>query len=144
MLKLTDDQHLVAVDRQGLVLRLRLQNPPANLLSLAAMEALQAELDSAHADPAVRVIVIAASGKLFSAGHDLREMTAHRSDADRGEAFFEQTFATCSRLMQAIVNYPKPVIAEVDGVATALPSMSSFANPSTGSMSRRQTSNSRA
>ena len=119
MLKLTDDQHLVAVDRQGLVLRLRLQNPPANLLSLAAMEALQAELDSAHADPAVRVIVIAASGKLFSAGHHLREMTAHRSHADRGEAFFEQTFATCSRLMQAIVNYPKPVIAEVDGVATA-------------------------
>ena len=119
MLTRTDDRQLVVVDRQGSVLRLTLLNPPANLLSLAAMEALQAELDAAHEDAAVRVIVIAASGKLFSAGHDLKEMTAHRSDADRGRAFFEQSFATCSRLMQAIVNHPNPVIAEVDGVATA-------------------------
>jgi enoyl-CoA hydratase/carnithine racemase len=65
------------------------------------------------------VIVIAASGKLFSAGHDLKEMTEHRSDADRGRAFFERTFAVCSRVMQSIVEHPKPVIAEVDGIATA-------------------------
>jgi enoyl-CoA hydratase/carnithine racemase len=115
----TDDQDLVAVDRQDPVLRLTLQNPPANLLSLAAMETLQAELDAAQDEAAVRVIVIAAAGKLFSAGHDLKEMTAHRSDADQGKGFFERSFATCSRLMQAIVNHPKPVIAEVDGVATA-------------------------
>ena len=67
----------------------------------------------------MRVIVLAASGKVFSAGHDLKEMTARRADADHGRAFFEETFAVCSRLMQSIVRHPKPVIAEVDGIATA-------------------------
>jgi enoyl-CoA hydratase/carnithine racemase len=101
------------------VLRLTLDNPPANALSIAVMEALQAELDSARDEGGVRVIVIAAAGKLFSAGHDLKEMTAHRPDADRGKSFFERTFAVCSRLMQSIAEHPKPVIAEVDGIATA-------------------------
>ena len=96
-----------------------LANPPANALSLALMAALQAEIDRARDDPAIRVVVIAANGKVFSAGHDLKEMTAHRSDADRGRAFFEKTMAACATLMQAIVRCPKPVIAEVDGVATA-------------------------
>ena len=110
---------LIGAERQGSVLRLMLQNPPANALSIAVMELLQAELDAARDDEAVRVIVLAAAGKLFSAGHDLKEMTSHRADADRGKAFFEETFALCSRLMQSIVNHPRPVIAEVDGVATA-------------------------
>ncbi|MGN6849080.1 MAG: enoyl-CoA hydratase [Sphingomicrobium sp.] len=112
-------QFLKAERNNGGVLRLTLNNPPANALSIAVLEALQAELDAARDDSAVRVIVIAAAGKLFSAGHDLKEMTAHRSDADRGKAFFERTFALCSRLMQSIVEHPKPVIAEVDGIATA-------------------------
>ena len=110
---------LVRADHQGSVLRLTLDNPPANALSAAVMETLQAELDAARDDKAVRVIVIAAAGKLFSAGHDLKEMTSHRSDGDAGRGNFEQVFATCSRLMQSIVNHPKPVIAEVDGIATA-------------------------
>lgn len=110
---------LVGVERQGPVLRLTLQNPPANLLSMRMMESLLAALDSAQSDADVRVIVIAAAGKLFSAGHDLKEMTAHRADADGGTEYFERVFALCSRLMQAIVNHPKPVIAEVDGIATA-------------------------
>jgi len=105
--------------QQGPVLRLTLNNPPANALSIAVMEALQAALDSAHDDSGVRVIVIAASGKLFSGGHDLKEMTAHRTDADRGKAFFGHTFGACSRLMQSIVEQPQPVIAEVDSIATA-------------------------
>ena len=109
---------LVRADRQGSILRLALDNPPANALSVAVMEALQSKLDAARND-GVRVIVITAAGKLFSAGHDLKEMTAHRTDADRGEAFFERTFALCSRLMQSIVEHPLPVIAEVDGIATA-------------------------
>ena len=109
----------IASNRQGPVLRLTLRNPPANALSIEVMESLVAELDADRDDAATRVIVIAASGKLFSAGHDLKEMTAHRSDADRGRAFFERTFALCSRLMQSIVEHPKPVIAEVDGIATA-------------------------
>jgi enoyl-CoA hydratase/carnithine racemase len=109
----------VTIDRQGTVLRLTLDNPPANVLSIDVMQSLQAELDAARDDDAVHVVVLAASGTLFSAGHDLKEMTAHRADADRGEAFFEHSFALCSRLMQSIVNLPKPVIAEVDGIATA-------------------------
>ena len=109
----------VAASLEGGVLRLTLYNPPANALSMAAMAALQAELDRAGDEPVVRVVVIAAAGKLFSGGHDLKEMTARRGDADGGRSFFEETFATCSRLMQSIVALPKPVIAMVDGVATA-------------------------
>src|SRR5207248_4924334 len=78
-----------------------------------------AELDAARNERSIHVVVLAAAGKLFSAGHDLKEMTSHRADADHGRAFFEYTFALCSRLMQSIVNLPKPVIAEVDGIATA-------------------------
>jgi len=101
------------------MLWLTLENPPANALSLELMEALQSALDAAADDDSVRVIVIAAAGKLFSGGHDLKQMTAHRADAGRAQAYFEQTFAICSRLMQSIVEHPKPVIAQVDGIATA-------------------------
>jgi enoyl-CoA hydratase/carnithine racemase len=101
------------------VLRLTLDNPPANALSVEVMEALQAELDAAGDNDGVRVIVIAAAGKLFSAGHDLKQMTAHRGDADGGKAYFERTFAICSRLMRSVVEHQKPVIAQVDGIATA-------------------------
>jgi enoyl-CoA hydratase/carnithine racemase len=105
--------------QEGGILRLTLANPPANVLSMEMMEALQTALDAAADDKSVRVVVIAASGKLFSGGHDLKEMTAHRNDPDRGKAFFDKTFATCSQLMQSLVGLPKPVIAEIDGVATA-------------------------
>ena len=101
------------------VLRLRLNNPPANALSLDLIAALHAALDSARDDDSVRVVVIAAAGKLFSGGHDLKEMTVHRSDAEKGRAFFEQTFGFCSLLMRSIVDHPKPVIAQGDGIATA-------------------------
>ena len=109
----------IGAERDGPILLLRLENLPANALPIAVMEALQAQLDAARDDDSIRVIIIVGSGKLFSAGHDLKEMTAHRADADQGRAFFEQTFGTCSRLMQSIVDLPKPVIAEVDGIATA-------------------------
>lgn len=110
---------LVSTEPTGGILRLTLQSPPANLLSLALMGLLQAELDRAHKDASVKVIILGATGKLFSAGHDLKELTAHRTDPDAGRAFFAQTFAQCARLMLTIVNLPKPVIAEVDGTATA-------------------------
>ena len=110
---------LVGSERQGPVLRLTLQNPPANALSTDVMKLLQVEVDAARDDADVRVVVIAADGKLFSAGHDLKEMTAHRRDGDQGKSFFEQTFSVCSQLMQSIASLPKPVIAEVGGMATA-------------------------
>lgn len=114
-----DRETPVGVERQGPVLYLTLQKPPANALSIEVMELVQAQLDRARDDETVRVIVLAAAGKLFSAGHDLKELTAHRADADRGKNFFEQTFARCAQLMQAIVYSSKPVIAQVDGIATA-------------------------
>jgi len=103
----------------GGVLRLTISNPPANTLSEAVLEALQSALDAAETNKAVRVIVIAADGHLFSAGHDMKEMTAHRSDDDRGRSYFGAIMQHCSRVMQAIVNHSKPVIAEVNGLATA-------------------------
>lgn len=109
----------LAVSAADGVLWLTLANPPANALSLDLLAALQASLDAARDDRSVRVVVIAASGKLFSGGHDLKEMTVHRSDADGGRAFSGRTFAACSRMMQTIVSLPKPVIAAVDGIATA-------------------------
>ncbi|APO74315.1 crotonase/enoyl-CoA hydratase family protein [Rhizobium etli 8C-3] len=101
------------------VLRLTLNNPPANVLSIAVMELLMGELQKAADDGEVRVVVIASTGKVFSAGHDLKEMTEHRADADGGVAFFEETFALAADLMLEITRLPKPVIAEIDGLATA-------------------------
>ncbi len=90
-----------------------------NALSEAMLAGLSAAFADAGADPAVRVIVLAAIGPAFCAGHDLKEMTAGRADPDRGRAYFTKIMSMCSGLMQAIVNCPKPVIAEVTGVATA-------------------------
>ncbi|MDI7860987.1 enoyl-CoA hydratase [Rhizobiaceae bacterium n13] len=101
------------------VARLTLANPPANALSIAVMETLMDELDKAAADRDVRVVVIASTGKVFSAGHDLKEMTARRGDGDRGRAFFERTIRLAADLMLKITHLPKPVIAEIDGLATA-------------------------
>ncbi len=86
-------------------------------------EALIAELDTAlrefQDDAAVRAVVIAANGSAFSAGHDMKELTARRADADRGRAYFAEIMTACSTMMQAIVHLPKPVVAAVQGVATA-------------------------
>ena len=86
-------------------------------------EALIAELSAAFKDVAddktVRVVVLAASGPAFCAGHDLKELTARRSDADGGRAYFKHIMTICSAMMQQIVNLPQPVIAAVQGVASA-------------------------
>lgn len=118
-LRKEDAAGLVLKERADAVLRLTLRNPPANVLSIALMEALASALDEAAADSSVHVVVLASTGNLFSAGHDLKEMTAHRSDADGGRAFFEKTMRMCADLMLKIASLPKPVIAEIDGLATA-------------------------
>jgi enoyl-CoA hydratase/carnithine racemase len=86
-------------------------------------EALLAELSAAFADIAhdktVRAVVLAANGPAFCAGHDLKELTARRSDADGGRSYFRHIMTTCSAMMQQIVNLPQPVIAAVQGVASA-------------------------
>ena len=90
---------LLRVERNAPVLRITLSNPPANALSIAVMEALGDALDAAAADDAIRIVVLASTGKVFSAGHDLKEMTARREDADGGRAFFEKTMRMAADIM---------------------------------------------
>jgi enoyl-CoA hydratase/carnithine racemase len=111
---------LVLTERSGAVLRLTLNRPAArNALSEGLMSALQATLDEAAEDKALRVIVLGADGPAFSSGHDIKEMTARRKDPDRGNAAFAALFTQCSKLMQTIVRHPRPIIAQVQGIATA-------------------------
>jgi len=106
--------------RQDGVLTITLNRPEArNALSESLMRALQLTLDEAEEDKNIRVIVIAAKGPAFSSGHDLKEMSSHRGDPDRGLAYYRSIFGQCSRLMQTIVRHRKPVIAQVHAVATA-------------------------
>jgi len=90
-----------------------------NALSKTMMEQLKDSLNSASLDDSVKVIVIAATGDVFSSGHNLKEITNARENEDAGEAYFNSLFNLCSSLMQLIVNCKKPIIAEVNGVATA-------------------------
>ena len=97
------------------VVTLTLDRPQAfNSLSEGMLAALQAELDAIAADDNVRAVVIAAGGKAFSAGHDLKEMRARPS-----QAYYEDLFARCARMMLALQKLPVPVIARVQGIATA-------------------------
>ena len=111
---------LLGTELRGGVLRLTLNDPSTrNSLSDTMMRALQEALDTAADDNAVRVIVLAALGPAFSAGHNLKDITARRSDADKGASYFSALFEQCTRLMTSIVRHPRPVIAEVQGLAYA-------------------------
>ena len=106
------------------VLRLTLNDPATrNSLSEAMLAALAGTLAAARDNPAVRVIVLAANGPVFCAGHNLKEMVAARTApdnaSDRGRAYFSRVLKSCSAVMQSIPAHPKPVIAEVAGTATA-------------------------
>jgi enoyl-CoA hydratase/carnithine racemase len=90
-----------------------------NSLSDGLIAELHAALNDIADDKSVRAVVIAANGPAFSAGHDLKELTARRADADRGRAYFGQLMTACSAMMQAVVRLPKPVVAAVQGIATA-------------------------
>jgi enoyl-CoA hydratase/carnithine racemase len=104
----------------GNIAVLTLNRPDArNALSERMIAELHGALKDIHDDKAVRAVVIAAKGPAFSAGHDLKELTTRRSDADRGRAYFAGMMNACSAMMQAVVHLPKPVVAAVQGVATA-------------------------
>jgi enoyl-CoA hydratase/carnithine racemase len=104
----------------GSVAVLTLNRPEArNSLSEGLIAELHTALNNIHDDTSVRAVVIAANGPAFSAGHDMKELTARRADADRGRAYFAQIMTACSAMMQAIVQLPRPVVAAVQGVATA-------------------------
>jgi enoyl-CoA hydratase/carnithine racemase len=104
----------------GAVATLTLNNPARlNALSDAMLAALQAELDALAGDRRVRTVVLRAEGRAFCAGHDLREMTDARQSPDAGRGYFRDLFDRCARVMLAITRLPQPVIAEVQGIATA-------------------------
>src|ERR1043166_3716576 len=97
-----------------------LNRPQArNSLSEALIASLTASLAEIAADKGVRAVVLAANGPAFCAGHDMKEMTARRSEADRGRAYFKELMDACVAMMLAIVHLPKPVIACVQGPASA-------------------------
>lgn len=116
---LTDTDVLLREDADG-VATLTLNRPAArNGLSEALLAALQSNLDEIAANDDVRVAIIAANGPAYCAGHDLKEMTARRSDPDRGREYFRDLLRQCSAMMQTIVHNPKPVIAQVHAIASA-------------------------
>jgi enoyl-CoA hydratase/carnithine racemase len=113
------DEVLLRED-QGPVAVLTLNRPEArNSLSEALLGALTSAVQEIGGSDALRAIVVTGAGSAFSAGHDLKELTAHRNDKDRGRAFFTRTLGACAEMMLAIVRSPKPVIAAVNGIATA-------------------------
>jgi len=104
----------------GSIAVLTLNRPEArNSLSEGLIAELHAALNEIRNDDSVRAVVVAANGVAFSAGHDMKELTARRSDPDRGRAYFAEIMNACSAMMQAIVHLPKPVVAAVPGIATA-------------------------
>jgi enoyl-CoA hydratase/carnithine racemase len=114
------NEPLVIVSHDEAVAILTLNQPHAiNALSQEMLEVLQAKLDEIADNKAIKAVILRSSSEHFCAGHNLKEMTARRSDKDGGKAYFIELFAICSRLMQRIVTLPQPVIAEVRGIATA-------------------------
>jgi len=116
----TPEPPILTREKLGSISVLTLNRPEArNSLSEGLIAELHAALGEIHDDASVRAVVIAANGPAFSSGHDLKELTARRTDADRGRAYFAGIMNACSAMMQAIVQLPKPVVAAVQGVATA-------------------------
>ena len=102
------------------ILRLTLNDPARrNALSEAMLDHLWDAIQLASDDASVRAVIIAANGPAFCAGHDLKELTAGRANDDKGKAYFTKIMTRCSSVMQAILQTPKPVIAEVTATATA-------------------------
>lgn len=105
---------------RGPVAVLTLNRPDArNSLSEELLDALARAFEDIGRSKTLRVVVLAASGSIYCAGHDLKELTSHRSDTDRGRAYYARIMGLCSSVMQAIVRCPKPVVAAVQGTATA-------------------------
>ncbi|MDI3471646.1 MAG: Enoyl-CoA hydratase [Pseudolabrys sp.] len=110
---------LLRGDIDGIAL-LSLNRPERrNALSDEMLDALRDEFAAIAADRSVRVVILSHNGPAFSAGHDVKEMTAHRAAPDRGRAYFKALMEKCSAVMMSIRNLPQPVIAVVEGVATA-------------------------
>ena len=107
-------------EARGAAVLLTLNRPDQrNALSEALLGDLLDAIEELSLNDAVKSVVITGKGPVFCAGHDLKELSSRRSDADHGKAYFAEIMGLCSRLMQAVVRCPKPVIAAVQGPATA-------------------------
>jgi enoyl-CoA hydratase/carnithine racemase len=116
----TDDSILLEEFIGNGVYRLTLNDAKKrNALSEEMMAKLKSSLTDSTDNKSIRVIIIAGNGPAFCSGHDLKQMTAGRDNDDQGLTYFKKVFASCSELMQMIVEHPKPIIAEVSGVAAA-------------------------
>ncbi|MEM7465190.1 MAG: enoyl-CoA hydratase [Pseudomonadota bacterium] len=114
----TDSPVLVEVEDS--VATVILNRPKSiNPLSEDMLAGLQSAWDRIGQDTEVKAVILRGAGDHFCAGHDLKEMTAHRQDKDGGHQYFIDLFATCSKMMTSIVELPQPVVAEVSGIATA-------------------------
>ena len=111
---------LIIEDLKDSILKITLNNPSQqNTLSLDFINDLKKIIDKADKNDDVKVIILSSSGKVFSAGHNLKEIKSHRDDKDQGLQFFTTLINSCSDLMIKIINNSKPIIAEVSGIATA-------------------------
>jgi len=116
--KMSDD--LVLCDVTENVAVVTMNRPKAlNALSDAMLAALSETLTRIAGDQDIKAVILRGAGKVFCAGHDLKEMQAGRTSADKGAAYFNDLFARCGELMQLIPTLPQPVIAQVHGIATA-------------------------
>ena len=116
----TDDSILLEEFIANGVYRLTLNDAKKrNALSEEMMAKVKSSLTAATDNKSIRAIIIAGNGPAFCSGHDLKQMTAGRDNDDQGLTYFKKVFASCSELMQMIVEHPKPIIAEVSGVAAA-------------------------
>jgi len=106
----TDEQH---------VRTLHLGAAPAHPLSTQMIHAISDTLEAAANDMTINVLVLRGAGKIFCAGHDLKEIARNRSNPDHGEAFLTDLFTDCAEMMQKLASFPKPTIAMVDGIAIA-------------------------
>lgn len=110
---------LLREDVAGVAVLTLNQPQTRNALSEAMLEALGDALAAIAHDESVRAVVLAANGPAYCAGHDLKELSRHRSESDGGRAYFKRIMTMCSTMMQQIVTLPQPVIAAVQGTATA-------------------------
>ncbi|MBA4692590.1 MAG: enoyl-CoA hydratase [SAR86 cluster bacterium] len=111
---------ILKIDQTQGILRLLLNDPKnKNALSDQMMIQLKEQLFKASSNDSIKVIIIAAVGDVFCSGHNLKDITDARSNADDGKSYFLDLFNLCSSLMQMIISCSKPVIAEINGIATA-------------------------
>lgn len=107
-------------DDSGSILTVTLNDPrKRNALSMDMLGALTHTIDKVGQDDNIRVVIVRGSGPAFCAGHDLKELQAHRQDEDGGADFYSRTMNACSQMMLGILRCPKPIIAQVHGIATA-------------------------